>query len=386
MISMSHNQADSLAWALLTIDLAALKANYRMLADRVRPAELAAVVKADAYGLGAVNVAPALASAGCRHFFVAHLSEAAALRPHLPAACAIYVLNGLPPGTERRCTRLGVVPVLNSLDQVRRWVDAARWGKDRPPAALQLDSGMSRLGLSPAEVAMLAQDSALRSRLAPCLIMSHLACADTPEQAANANQLKQFLSLARQFPPAALSLANSGGAFLPSSFHLDLVRAGIALYGAAPQQDGINPMRPVVRLGARIIQIRTILAGTGVGYGLSFRPRGEARIATIGVGYADGWPRNLGNRGTVHFQGARLPIAGRVSMDSLSVDVTALPANSIKAGDWVDLIGPDQPLEEVALAAETIPYEILTRLGQRYDRIYLDDDGDPMLCPEKEAT
>ncbi len=381
-----QHQAGPCAWARLTIDLVALKANYRMLAAQVAPAQLAAVIKADAYGLGAARVTPALVSAGCRHFFVAHLSEAEALRSLLPPDAVLYVLNGLPPGAEHLCTRPGIVPVLNTLDQVRHWVSIFPDVTRQPPAALQIDSGMPRLGLPPADVAALAQDRDLMARLSLRLIMSHLACADEPAHAANSAQLAQFLSLADQLPPTSLSLANSGGAFLPQPFYLDLVRAGIALYGAAPSRDHASSIRPVVRLAARIIQVRSIPAGAGVGYGLTFRATEETRIATISVGYADGWPRHLGNRGAVYWRGMRLPIAGRVSMDSLSIDVTALPDSVPQAGDWVELIGAHQSLEAVAAAADTIPYEILTRLGPRYDRVYLDDDSGPMLCPDKEAA
>ncbi|PTQ13240.1 alanine racemase [Sphingomonas oleivorans] len=364
--------ADPFAGARLTIDLAALTANYSLIAARVAPARTAAVVKADAYGLGATRVAPALAEMGCRDFFVAHLAEAIALRPHLPADAALYVLNGLQPGAERRCATLGILPVLNSLDQARRWAAMAREIGHALPAVLQVDSGMSRLGLQPEEVAALAEDKAFFEQVPLRLVMSHLACADEPGNAANAEQLRRFHALAALLPPALLSFANSGGAFLPAAFHHDLVRAGVSLYGAAPNGEGPNPMRPVVRLDARIIQVRAIPAGTGVGYGLTFNKSEPARIATIGVGYADGWPRHLSNRGAAFFGGVRLPIAGRVSMDSITLDVTALAEGALGPGDEVELIGPHQTLEQVAADAGTIPYEILTSLGSRYSRIYSD--------------
>lgn len=360
----------AMAGGRLTIDLAALAANHALLARRVAPAACAAVVKADAYGLGALRVAPALAAAGCHDFFVAHLAEALSLQPHLPSDARLYVLNGLQPGSERLCAEAGIVPVLNSLEQARRWCEAGR-ALGRPiTAILQLDSGMSRLGFPPSEAEALATDESFRADVKLAYVMSHLACADHPGDNANAAQRARFEALAALFPSVPRSLANSGGAFLPADFHCDLVRPGVALYGAAPNDAGPNPMRPVVQLEARVIQVRTVPAGTGVGYGLTFKADREARIATIAVGYADGWLRSLGNRGAAYFNGVRLPIAGRVSMDSITLDVTALPEGALGLGDWVELIGPNQTLDQVAADAGTISYEILTSLGPRYHRIY----------------
>ncbi|MGS1017050.1 alanine racemase [Allosphingosinicella humi] len=362
----------AMAGGRLTIDLDALAANHALLARRVAPALCAAVVKADAYGLGAVRVAPALAGVGCRDFFVAHLAEGLSLQPHLPADARLYVLNGLQPGSERRCAEVGIIPVLNSLEQARRWRETAE-ALGRPlTAILQLDSGMSRLGLPAVEAEALAVDEGFKAHVKLAYVMSHLACADHPDDGANAAQRVRFEELAALFPSVPRSLANSGGAFLPAAFHCDLVRPGVALYGAQPIDVGPNPMRPVVSLEARVVQVRTIPAGTGVGYGLTFNAERETRIATIAVGYADGWLRSLGNRGAAYFNGVRLPIAGRVSMDSITLDVTALPEGSLGLGDWVELIGPNQTLDQVAADAGTISYEILTSLGPRYHRIYRD--------------
>ncbi|HEY1146225.1 MAG TPA: alanine racemase [Allosphingosinicella sp.] len=360
----------AMAGGRLTIDLDALAANHALLARRVAPALCAAVVKADAYGLGAVRVAPALAGVGCRDFFVAHLAEGLSLQPHLPTDARLYVLNGLQPGSERRCAEAGIIPVLNSLEQARRWRETAE-ALGRPlTAILQLDSGMSRLGLPAVEAEALAVDEGFKAHVQLAYVMSHLACADHPSDGANAAQRTRFEELAALFPSVPRSLANSGGAFLPAAFHCDLVRPGVALYGAQPNDAGPNPMRPVVSLEARVIQVRTIPAGTGVGYGLTFNAERETRIATIAVGYADGWLRSLGNRGAAYFNGVRLPIAGRVSMDSITLDVAALPEGSLGLGDWVELIGPNQTLDQVAADAGTISYEILTSLGPRYHRIY----------------
>lgn len=359
------------AGGILTIDLAALIENWRLVGRTVAPAATGAVVKADAYGLGAKAVARALAQAGCRHFFVAHLCEAVDLREPLPAACSLYVLNGLMPGAEAQCAQAAAVPVLNSLDQIDRWAaHAANLGR-KLPAILQLDSGMSRMGLSPEELAEL---SASRQRLEGIelrYIASHFACADEPSNPANAAQIARFEQMSATFPEVPWTFDNSGGALGGRSGHFDLVRPGIALYGANPLTNGPNPMRPVVQLEARIVQLRRIPAGAGVGYGLTFTAGRETRIATVSIGYADGWPCHLGNRGAAYIGGVRAPIAGRVSMDSLTLDVTDVPEAHLFPGAPVEMIGPHQTLEDVAKDAGTISYEILTRLGRRYARRYL---------------
>jgi alanine racemase len=366
---------DLAAGARLTIDLRALVANYRLLTERLRPVSAAAVVKADAYGLGADRVAPALETAGCEDFFVAHLSEALALKPALGRRARLYVLNGLQLGAEQACAEAGIRPVINSLEQARLWRGLAeRLGRPLQ-CALQVDTGMSRLGLPPGDVERLAADPSFFDHAPLVLLMSHLACADEPSRAANADQLAAFEAVARRLPPARRSLANSGGVFLPAAFRGDLARPGVSLYGAAPNAEGGNPMAPVVRLSARVIQVRDVAAGQGVGYGLTYAREAPGRIATIAVGYADGWPRALSNRGAAYYRGVRLPIAGRVSMDSITLDVSALAAHalSLRLGDEVELLGPHQTLEDVARDAGTIPYEILTSLGRRYSRAYLDD-------------
>jgi alanine racemase len=285
------------AGAALTIDLMALASNYRQLAVRSRHAVAAAVIKADAYGLDARRVAGALEAAGCQHFFVAHLAEAQDVRPVLATGTKVYVLNGLQPGGEAACAAAGIIPVLNSLEQAGLWRDLAR-ELDRPlPAAVQIDSGMSRLGLSPEDVEVLATDAGFFERVPMALVMSHLACSDEPGHPANVEQARRFAVLADRLPVAPRSLANSGGVFLGAAFHGDIVRLGVSLYGAAPNAERPNPMAPVARLDARVIQVRDIPAGQGVGYGLTHSRPSPSRIATIAVGYADGWPRALSNVG-----------------------------------------------------------------------------------------
>ncbi|MBT9473185.1 MAG: alanine racemase [Pseudomonadota bacterium] len=372
MIGAGCEVADD-AGGRLVIDLAAIRANYAFVAGLVAPSPVAGVVKADAYGLGAVRVARVLAEEGCRDFFVAHLSEALHLKPSLPEDARLYVLNGLQPGAEARCAAAGVLPVLNSMEQAMAWRDLALAERRRLPALLQIDSGMSRLGLPPEDVARLAETPGFFDQVEIKLVMSHLACADAPEAAANGEQLARFERLAAMLPPLPRSFANSGGAFAAPKFHGGLVRPGLALYGANPVEDAPNPLARVVRLDARVIQIRTIPAGTGVGYGLTFTAPDVTRLATVSVGYADGWPRQLGGRGAAYFGDVRLPIVGRVSMDGMILDVTALADGALKPGDAVELIGPHQSLEDVARDAGTITYEILTSLGRRYARTYLDE-------------
>lgn len=376
-MASAANEAATWAGGRLTIDLAALTANYQLITAHVAPARAAAVVKANAYGLGAERVAPALAAAGCRDFFVAMLGEALSLRRHVPNDAKLYVLNGLPPGAEAACAAAAVIPVLNSLGQAERWrAEARRLGR-RLAAVVQVDSGMSRLGLSLGELDQLLATSGFFEDVEVVLVMSHLACADTPSASANQEQLARFEALAdRLGPRLPRSIANSGGCFISGDFHGDLTRPGLALYGAAPIEGAPSPVRPVVRLEARVIQLRTIPAGAGVGYGLTYIAPGERRIATVSVGYADGWPRRLGGRAAAYFQGVRLPIIGRVSMDSMSLDVSALPDGALSEGDFVELIGSHQSLETVAEAAETIAYEILTGLGDRFARTYVTQPQD----------
>jgi len=360
--------------ARLTVDLGALIGNYRALQAAAAPADVAAVVKADAYGLGAGPVSRTLYKAGCRHFFTAQFGEALALRPELPADARFYVLNGLWPGDEALAAEAGIIPVLNTLEQVAAWRALAAV-RGRLPAVVQVDSGMSRLGLSAHDVSRLAEDPELLAGLAVHYVMTHMACADTPDSPWNATQIATFQALASQLPRAPWSFANSAATLTWPQRKGDLVRAGIGLYGGSPLAEGGNPMRPVVSLSARVLQVREIPPKAGVGYGMTWVASAPTRIATLAVGYADGWPRLLSGRGAAFFQGRPLPIVGRVSMDSMMVDVTALPPSTVAAGDFLELIGPNQTLEDVAALAGTISYEILTGLGGRLVRTYAGADA-----------
>lgn len=354
----------------LTIDLAALGGNYKKLSSMLAPSRVAAVVKADAYGLGAVPVSRALYDLGCRQFFVAHLMEALELQPELERDVQIFVLNGLQPGSETACAQAGIVPVLNSVEQLQRWSSAAHGLARSLPAVLQFDTGMSRLGVAPEERRELGQCLKAGGNIEILFAMSHLACADESGSQQNSDQIEEMLRIVDEFPGLEMSFANSGGIFLGDKYHGFLVRPGIALYGGAPT-DGIpNPMQPVVQLDVGVIQTRTVPPGTRVGYGGSHATSARTRLATIAAGYADGLPRSLSGRGAVYFEGERLPILGRVSMDSTTVDVSALPEGALALGNCVEVIGPHQTLEDIARDAGTISYEILTSLGRRYQRTY----------------
>ncbi|MFK3737371.1 alanine racemase [Massilia sp. TN1-12] len=358
------------AGALLTVDLDAIRANYRLLRAQAGGALVAGIMKADAYGLGMARIAPVLAEEGCRVFFTAHLDEAIRLRPLVPADRAIYVLHGAMPGTAADFIAHGISPVLNDAGQAREWITAGRRLGRRLPAAIQVDTGMSRMGMSPADLALLGDPAGWMGGIEPAFLMSHLACADEADHPMNAAQLARFEALRARFPGLPCSLANSSGLFLGSAFHYDIVRPGAALYGINPRPGSANPMRAVAALQARIVQVRDVEDGTVVGYGARFRADGPRRIATIAIGYADGWLRALTNRGYAFVDGVRVPIAGTVSMDSITLDVSAIPRERIAPGLAVELLGPHQHVDEVAAQAGTIGYEVLTRLSGRFHRVY----------------
>ncbi|OAP36629.1 alanine racemase [Sinorhizobium glycinis] len=354
----------------LTVDLAALARNYEKLSGEVAPARAAAVVKADAYGLGAGQVGAKLHAQGCRDFFVAQFVEAVRLRPHLPGDAQIFVLNGLQPGNEPGCAQQGIIPVINSMEQWQRWSAMAQALGRALPGVLQFDTGMSRLGLPQEERAALAAALRVGGMVDVLFIMSHLASADDVESEQNLSQLAEMTRIARQFSGFDVSFANSGGIFLGGDYHGVVARPGIALYGGAPTAGVPNPMEPVVRLDVAVVQTRTVPAGARVGYSGTHVAAFETRLATIAAGYADGLPRSLSGKGAVYCDGVRLPIVGRVSMDSITIDITGLPADRLTLGSLVEVLGPHQSLDDLARDAGTISYEILTGLGHRYERQY----------------
>jgi alanine racemase len=361
------------AGGILTIDLGALAANYRELSRRAAPAACAAVVKADGYGLGLRAVAQALAGAGCTTFFVALLEEAQRLRAALPTA-AIYVLDGLNPGTAALFRTLRVEPVLGSWPEIDEWDSFAQQSTEPLPAAVHIDTGMRRHGISNEDAVVLAERSKLLN-FKPSLIMSHLACADDPGHPMNAQQIVEFRALRSFFPGIPASLANSAGLLAHPDARFDLVRPGISLYGGRALIAGDNPMRPVARLQLRIIQVRSVKKGETVGYGAEQRLSRDSRIAVLAAGYADGIARTAGSSDNKQgaeavVAGKRCPIVGRVSMDLVTVDVTDVPVTTVKRGDLATLIGDGISVDDFAARAGTIGYEVLTNLGRRFARVY----------------
>ena len=329
------------------------------------------MLKADGYGLGAGQVGRALWDQGCRRFFVAQLGEGLRLRPALPDA-EIAVLNGLTAGSESEFTAASLTPVLNSLGDLERWQSHCRTNGRALPAILHLDTGMNRLGLGPDELSRLGDSSDLLNGVELRLIMSHLACADDARDPMNGVQTERFRAALALLPSAPASLANSSGVFLGQQFHFDLTRPGCALYGINPTPADANPMKQTVRLDARVLQVREVAAGASVGYGASYRTRRPTRIATVAVGYADGYLRSLSGKGAVYADGVALPLVGRVSMDLITVDATEAPEGLVSPGRLVEVIGPNRTPDDVARDAGTIGYEVLTGLGSRYRRVYLD--------------
>jgi alanine racemase len=361
------------ALSILEIDLDAIAANWRALAERAGGIErCAAVVKADAYGLGAARVAPALAAAGCRLFFVATLDEGLALRRVLPEA-EIAVLNGLVPAEPGAFARARLIPVLNDLGQIEAWRRFARRGPR--PAMLHIDTGMARLGLPRDEVARLVAEPARLAGVALRGILSHLACGGEPEDPMNAVQRDAFRAALARLPAAPASLAASSGLFLGADYRFDFARPGAALYGVNPTPGHPNPMRQVVQLKGRILQVREIDRGESVGYGAAHRMGRAGRIATVAVGYADGWLRSSSHRGSVALSGHRVPVVGRISMDLLTLDVTDVEPALARPGALVELIDETYDVDAAAAAAGTIGYEILTSIGRRARRVYRGGPG-----------
>jgi alanine racemase len=358
---------------LLTVDLSALAANWRLLASLSDHAECGAVVKADGYGLGQAAVLRALANAGCKTFFVANLLEGETARALAPQA-TIYVLDGVVPGCAPRLAAAALRPCIGSFAELEEWAAASTTFGRKLEAALHFDTGMNRLGFPPGTAA----DVAARAHgIAPTLVMSHFVSSQLPDDPVNARQIAAFLSTRAHFPGAPASMANSSGAFLPQKPHFDLMRPGYALYGGNPTPGAANPMRAVARLAARIVSVRDLGCGDTVGYDGVWKAPRPSRVATIGAGYADGLPVSATAAsdkpaGEAIVGGARCPFVGRVSMDYIVLDVTHAPKGAAERGRWVELLGETIGVEELASRARTIGYEVLTRLGRRYARRYVE--------------
>ena len=372
-VDSSPAKADS--GGILTINLSAIAANWELLGRQAMPSECAAVIKADGYGCGIEPVARTLTHAGCRTFFVADLSEARRARAAAPNS-ALYVLNGLLPGTATIFAEIGAQPVIGSLVELAEWDAFCSANQWHGGAALHVDTGMNRLGVSVDEAAAFAPRIRTENH-GITLLISHLACAEQPDHPLNQRQIDRFREVRLLYRGIPGSLANSSGIFLGNSAHCDMVRPGAALFGVNPTPGHRNPMHPVIELRARVVQVRNVPKGETIGYNATWTAKHAARIAVVAVGYADGYPRAASASDTTPGSNAivadtRCPLAGRVSMDLLAVDVTGIAENAVRRGDFVTLIGATIGVDELAAAAGTIGYEVLVNLGRRYHRIYRD--------------
>lgn len=372
-----HMPSISLA---LAIDLEALAHNYRTLRSGLKKgAHCAAVLKANAYGMGIKETSIRLYQEGCRHFFTAHLAEAIELQCYIPKDVFIYVLNGLRKGEEKVYAHYNIIPVLGDLEQVHDWNTFAKTQKECQRAALHFDTGMIRTGLSQNEFKNLELSRFSHTEIV--CILSHLACAYQSENPMNEAQHHRFDAIRKRFPFALASLAGSGGFFLSPKYHYDIVRIGLALTGcrtAIPQ--GNAPLKPVMKAYAQILQINDIARGDSVGYDATFIASRASQIATIGVGYADGYLRTLSDRGEIYVAGVKAPIVGRISMDLLTIDITDIPSGRVQRGDWVELFGDNLLIDDLAQKAGTIPWELLTALGARYERFYLNNQQERRIA------
>ena len=358
---------------ILNIDLGAVARNYRLLQGLGVPgARVGAVVKANGYGLGAVPLAGALAGAGCRDFFVASVEEGVAVRAVLPAA-RIYVLNGFYNSAAAAYAEHNLIPLLGSFGEIQHYKNlSARQGK-KLEAFLSFNTRLNRLGLGSVETEKLIADVGMLDGISVTGIMSHFACADEKDHPMNETQFRIFENIAAHFPNAEKTLANSSAIFRDKKYHYDLLRPGMALYGLNPMPETKNPMHPVVSLHVPVIRVRLVYKGASVGYGAAWTAEKDTWLATVSAGYADGIMRHLGNRGALYWKGYRCPIRGRVSMDLTTVDLSEVPENERpRPGELMEVLGPHQGADDLARDADTIGYEILTTLGQRYERQYLE--------------
>ena len=389
-LSPEANRMAALATAtgVLTIDLDAIVANWRKLEKTAVPAECAGVVKADAYGCGIEPVSRALAAAGCKTFFVATLDEARGVRAALPQA-TIYTLDGFFQNTGEAYARIDCKPVIGDLNELAEWDVFCRRSGWNGGAAIHIDTGMNRLGLTITE----AQGIIPRINAGDhgiTLVMSHLVSAELVNNPTNARQLAAFREIASLFTNVPASLSNSSGIYLGAQFQFDVVRPGAALYGVNPTPEADNPMQPVAELKARIVQMRNVERGETVGYGGTWTARRQTRLAIVAAGYADGYFRaasaNDGTRGAeVIVAGTRCPVAGRISMDLMAVDITDLPPHAARRGHMVTLIGEGITVDELAHHFGTIGYEVLTNLGHRYARAYKGGGNiQPVVLPAAE--
>lgn len=348
------------ASALLSINLQALQENYRFLQSK-SSADVAGVIKANGYGIGAVPAMQALQEAGCKSFFVATLLEGLELRKQ-SADAKIFILNGLFTGAEASYVAYRLIPVLGSLEEMSRWAVLG----DKKPCALQFDTGMNRRGIRAEDVSGAVHKA---RELNVALVMSHFISSEEPDNPLNIKQFEKFSAIAKQFPNTPKSLCNSSGVFLSPDYHFDMLRPGICLYGANPTPHEPNPMKAVVDLKTRILQTHTAKAGESAGYNATYSFTKDTPVVTVSLGYADGFLRSGSNKAKLYYEGQACPIVGRISMDLSVIDVSACPSPP-KIGGWMEVLGPHQSVDAMAADMGTISYEVLTGFGHRYTRIY----------------
>lgn len=367
---MASPSSATTAPARLNVSLSALVGNYRLMKS-MGGSSTAPVLKADGYGTGAAQAFKALRAEGAQQFFVATPEEGIALRS-LDADAQIFILGGFYRGTDDAFITHRLSPVLNSLGDVERFTALGASKESRLPAAVHFDTGMNRLGLDAKDTARLIKDRTLMDGIDARIIMSHFACSDEKDHEMNARQAAAFDKIAQAFPDVPKSLCNSSGIFRDKNWHYDILRPGFALYGGNPTPEATNPMRRVVDLSVRILQTRCVKAGESAGYSATHHFQNDTLLATVALGYADGFQRSGSSRAKLFWNGQACPIVGRVSMDLIIVDLGGLPDNGPKpqAGDWLEVIGPHQSVDDLAADLGTIGYEVLTSLGRRYERIY----------------
>jgi alanine racemase len=356
----------------LTIDCAALRSNYTLLRQKVgKKVDIAAVVKANAYGLGAIPITRELASIGCTRFFVANIAEALSLREHFPSI-TILILNGFYKTHADLYIKHNLTPVIGSFDEIESYKHLAKKTGKNLPAYLHFNTRMNRLGLGAVETEKLLKNLSMLDGLNIECIMSHLACADEASHPLNEIQLETFKKIIKYFPDILHSLANSSAIFRGNTYHFDLVRPGMALYGLNPTPETTSPMQPVITLTAPVIRTRTVYKDAYIGYGATYQFEKDTPLATLAIGYADGLHWCLSNQGTLYWQGIPCPIRGRISMDLTTIDLSSIPENQRpKPGDRIEIIGPSQSPADLAAKAHSFDYEILTSLGNRYERHYI---------------
>lgn len=366
---------------ILTVDLGAIQANWRVVSDQLNgQSSAAAVIKANAYGLGAREVGPALYAAGCREFYVATFEEALAARSYLPADAEIYVLGGARPGAEQTFLAERLRPVLSTLAAVRRWCSACLAAGKAGSSAIKIDTGMTRLGLSRSEWQQLKAEPETLRGCNPEIFMSHLACADELGHPANLSQLQAFQAYCSEakkiLPRIRCSLANSSGVFLGPEWHFDQVRPGASLYGVNPRPDSASPVQSVVQLDLPVLQLRKLESSAGIGYGHSLRAPAGTQLAVVAGGYADGLHRTIGRQhARGYFRGQSVSVVGRISMDTTIFDLRDLALPEDEAGQYIRVLGDDLTVDLMQERTGALGYEVLTSLGPRYQRHYLRKDS-----------